>query len=166
MCNIGVKLFERPAAPQSSENFSRIYLEQEGQTMSDAIKNNNVGRAASARSSGTSGGAVCLLVRSDCVGKGEGEIGRILMQRLLNAVARRPELPRVMVFMNAGVLLLERHYALANTIRGLIEAGVSVLYDSTSVEYYQLNLSDILGEPSPTHQLVDVIWSADKVITL
>lgn len=127
--------------------------------LSDPIQTNNGGRAAAA-------GTSCLLVRSDCVGKGEGEIGRILMQRVLNAVARRTELPRVMVFMNAGVLLLDRHYALANTIRGLMEAGVSVLCDSTSVEYYQLNLADILGEPIPTQQLVDVIWSADKVITL
>lgn len=107
-----------------------------------------------------------MLIRADAIGKGDGELGRVLVQRFINEWVRMDEKPNTLIMINAGVHLVHQHAPTAKAIKKLIDVGVNVYVDLTSVEYYRLNLDELVGTVIPTQRIVEILLLAPKVLTL
>ena len=107
-----------------------------------------------------------VLIRADAIGKGDSELGKVLVLKYLNALVRRTEKPQTLIFMNSGVHLLHQGTSTAVAVERLQECGVQILADLTAVEYYRLNLQDVVGEIVSNDVIVEILCKATNVLTL
>jgi selenium metabolism protein YedF len=96
-----------------------------------------------------------VFIASDTLGKGEEELGQILMRAFLYALTELESKPKRIIFMNTGVKLAVEGAAELEDLRKLDSAGVEIIACGTCLEYYKLkeklqvgiisNMYDIAG---------------------
>lgn len=107
-----------------------------------------------------------LLVLSDRLGRGNDELGRILMKNFLYSVARNAEKPAAVIFMNEGVRLACAGSDSLEDLRLLAEEGVAVKACGTCLDYLKLLDSLAVGEVGTMPGSVEALLGADEIVTI
>jgi len=102
-----------------------------------------------------------LVLASDQIGRGEPELGQILMRSFLYTLQQIDRRPDTLILMNAGVkLAVERSPVLAE-LQALEEAGVQILVCGTCLDYYHVKHLISAGEISNMYTIAETILSAE-----
>lgn len=106
-----------------------------------------------------------LLITADSVGRGDDELGRILMRSFLKTLKESPELPGTALFLNSGVFLTTEGSPLLDDLAALTQAGVEIYSCGTCLDFY--NLRDKLRAGSVGNMAMTVarLMSADHVVS-
>ena len=108
----------------------------------------------------------CVLITTDRIGQGDGELGRKLMNSYLATLKEMgPGLWRI-ILLNAGVRLAVEGADTVEPLNELEKEEISILVCGTCLNYYDLLEKKAVGE---TTNMLDVVTSlevADKVISL
>lgn len=78
-----------------------------------------------------------LFLSSRCLGKGDDELGGLLMKSFLNTLIQSPILPETLVLMNTGVYLACDENC-CQPLQKLAEMGVNILVCGTCLKYFNL----------------------------
>lgn len=109
-------------------------------------------------------GRLGLFVGKDTIGQGDPELGRNLARMFFYTLTQAPRKPDVIVFMNAGVFLLQDDEVLAS-LQTLQRQGVRLLVCGTCANFY--NLSPLpIGEISNFYEIWTVLSETDSVVNL
>lgn len=94
-------------------------------------------------------------IKSDILGKGEKQLGRVLIQGFFHTLLEQNPLPHTIIFINSGVKLPTLNENVIDSLKILKEKGVNILACGTCLDYY--NLSDKLkvGEISNMYEIVE-----------
>ena len=104
-----------------------------------------------------------LFITSDAIGRGEDDLGGMLMANFLRLLGESPEKPARIIFMNAGVrLVCEGSHVLVH-VRKLEEQGVELLACSTCLEYFDLVKNLKVGTPTDMAKSVQSMMTADVI---
>jgi selenium metabolism protein YedF len=96
-----------------------------------------------------------ILISSDVLGRGDDELGELLMSNFFRLLEGSPDKPISLIFWNAGVkLVCEGSWALVH-LKKLEEQGVEVLACSTCLEYF--DLADKIRVGQPTNMVRSVV---------
>lgn len=107
-----------------------------------------------------SGGQV-ILVSGDFIGRGDQRLGSALATQFFRALTRHEgDLPRAIVFMNAGVRLLVEGSAILPQLQDLDGRGVSVIACRQSVQHFDLEDKIEVGDIAPMNELVELLLDA------
>lgn len=106
-----------------------------------------------------------LLITADAVGRGDDELGRILMRSFVKTLKESPELPGTMLFLNSGVLLTTQGSPLLDDLAALEQAGVDIFSCGTCLDYYKLRDELRIGSVGNMAQTVARLMSADHVVS-
>ncbi len=107
-----------------------------------------------------------LLITSDQLGQGSSELGQMLMRNFIYTLTKLDELPRALVFMNAGVKLSLKESPVTEELEDLQARGVLILVCGTCLDYYELKDRHQAGQVSNMYDITDLLFSAERVITL
>ena len=107
-----------------------------------------------------------VLFLSDRIGRGDDELGRILMKNFLYSVARNDEAPVAVMFMNEGVRLVCEGSESLDDLRLLAEKGVAVKACGTCLDFLGLKDSVAVGEIGTMPDSVAALLGADDVLTI
>lgn len=107
-----------------------------------------------------------LLILSDRIGRGDDELGRLLMRNFLYSVARAPEPPAAIMFMNEGVRLVCEGSESLDDLRLCVENGVVVRACGTCLDYLKLSDAVAVGEVGTMPQSVEALLGADDIVTI
>ncbi len=100
----------------------------------------------------SAGGAV-VLVATEAIGRGDDELGRLLMRGFLFALTECEPPPLRVILMNGGVkLAVEGAESLVN-LRRLADAGVEILACGTCLEFFGLKASLAVGRVSNMYEI-------------
>ena len=110
-------------------------------------------------------GAKVILVQSDTLGRGEEQLGSILMANFLRLIGESNEKPGTLIFWNTGVRLVCEGSKVLDHIKRIAEAGVEVLACTTCLEYFDLTNKLAVGKPTTMARTIQSIF-ADDVISL
>lgn len=107
-----------------------------------------------------------VFVNSDRIGEGDEALGAKLMGSFLYSLARTPNRPDVVLFMNAGVRLTCHGSPALDDLRMLAADGVQVYSCGTCLDW--LNLKDDLavGEVGNMNDTVALMMEADSVVSV
>jgi selenium metabolism protein YedF len=95
-----------------------------------------------------------ILIQSDVLGRGNDELGQLLMANFLRLLGESKDKPAALLFWNTGVrLVCEGSWALAH-LKRLEDQGVEILACTTCLEY--LELADKLAAGKPTNMLKSI----------
>jgi selenium metabolism protein YedF len=106
-----------------------------------------------------------FLITSDVMGRGEDELGELLIANFLRLLGESPKKPATMIFLNSGVRLVCDGSNVLDHLRKLQEQGVEMLVCTTCLEYFDLTDKLKVGKPTTMVQSIQSMMTAD-VITL
>ena len=109
---------------------------------------------------------IVVLVASDTLGRGEAELGDILIRGFLYTLNEVPPFPATLVFINSGVKLVAAGSAVLDDLRALCNKGVEVLACGTCVNYYALKDKVAVGQVSNMYSIAEALLRADTVISV
>jgi len=107
-----------------------------------------------------------LLVLTDRIGRGDDDLGRVLLRSFLYAVARNSEAPASVMLMNEGVRLACEGSDVLDDLRLLAENGVPVRACGTCLDYLGLTESLAVGEIGAMTDSVAALLGATDVVTI
>jgi selenium metabolism protein YedF len=107
-----------------------------------------------------------VLILSDRIGRGDDELGRVLMKNFLYSVARNAERPIAVMLMNDGVRLACDTSSSLDDLRLLVEAGVPVKACGTCLDYLGLTESLAVGDVGTMPDGVAAMLGEDDFVTI
>lgn len=105
-----------------------------------------------------------VVIKSESMGSGDEELGKLLMRAFINSLLETPTLPSAIILYNGGV-----HLALKNTdtvlsLNKLEEQGVRIMACGTCLEYYGVKSQLGVGIISNMYKIAEVLTRTGHVI--
>jgi len=107
-----------------------------------------------------------FVVSSAFLGRGDDELGRLLMEDFLRELSHSEVVPQSVVFINSGVKLLCEESNVLQELMYLEKRKVGVFACEKSLDKYGLRQKLCVGTPIKIYNLVNYLASANKVVTL
>ncbi|CUN61472.1 sulfurtransferase-like selenium metabolism protein YedF [Clostridium disporicum] len=108
----------------------------------------------------------CIFVGKDIIGAGSEELGKSLMKMFFYTLSEDEDLPKAVLFMNDGVKVPTLNEQAIEHLEVLAQKGVNVLVCGACLNYYNLENELKVGTVSNMYDIVGVMKSISKVITL
>lgn len=112
------------------------------------------------------GGPTVVLIPSNGLGRGDEELGRILIRSFLHTLSEVGPLPATMVFINAGVKLTVEGSPVVEDLQALEQRGVDILACGTCLGHFGLKEKIAVGEISNMYTISETLLGAGNVIAL
>ena len=104
-----------------------------------------------------------FLVQSEGLGRGDEQLGSMLMANFLRLLGESQDKPGSLIFWNAGVRLLCEGSPVLNRLKQLEEQGVELLACSTCLEHFDLMNKLAIGKPTTMATSIQSMLSCDVV---
>jgi len=112
------------------------------------------------------GGPTVVLIPSNSLGRGDEELGRILIRSFLHTLDEVEPLPATMVFINAGVKLTVEGSPVVEDLQALEQRGVDILACGTCLGHFGLKEKIAVGEISNMYTISETLLGAGNVIAV
>ena len=104
-----------------------------------------------------------VIIKSDVIGRGDDQLGRLLMSSFLRLLADSPQKPATMIFLNTGVRLVCQGSSFLTHIKQLAEQGVELLACTTCLEYYDLLDKLEAGKSTTMGKTIETMLTAEVI---
>ena len=109
---------------------------------------------------------IVVFIRADAVGRGDDELGTILMRSFIPTMLEIDERPKKIVFMNSGVKLTAEGSPVLEFLHKIEKEGVELLVCGTCLDFFGLKDKIKVGSVSNMFELVTTLSTADRVINM
>ncbi|MFO7697580.1 MAG: sulfurtransferase-like selenium metabolism protein YedF [Anaerolineae bacterium] len=110
---------------------------------------------------GTTTGRV-LVLASDQLGRGEPELGQLLVRTFVHTLLEVTPRPDTLILMNAGVKLAIEGSPVLEDLQTLQASGIQILACGTCLDYYQIKSRIAVGIISNMYTIAETILSAGQ----
>jgi len=107
--------------------------------------------------------AVCI--KSELMGEGDPELGRILMETFVESLKLQDQLPTHVILYNGGVKLAMKQSPVCAALAELEELGIRVMLCGTCIDHYGLQMDIGVGMISNMVVITETLASAGHVVT-
>ena len=116
--------------------------------------------------SATSGqsGPFVIVIAEDKMGRGNDELGYVLIRAFLHTVAEQAQKPDVMIFYNTGVKLTAQGSEVLDDLKQLENEGVQLLVCGTCLNYFEIKDKLAAGTVSNMYDIVETMISAGRLL--
>jgi len=107
-----------------------------------------------------------VLIASDGMGRGDQELGGILIRSFLHTLNEVEPLPGAIIFVNAGVKLTVEESAVLEDLEALGKRGVGILACGTCLGHFGLKDKLAVGEVSNMYSIAETLLAAGNVVSI
>ena len=107
-----------------------------------------------------------ISISSDTMGKGEEELGKILMKAFIHSLTELTNTPKILIFFNSGARLTSCESNTIDDLKTLEKKGTEVLTCGTCIDYYNLKEKLAVGIITNMYTIVEKMASADKIVNV
>jgi selenium metabolism protein YedF len=111
-------------------------------------------------------GPLVLTIPSEFMGRGDEELGRILIRGFFHTLGEVQPLPDTIIFFNSGVKLVVEGSPVLEDLRGPYDQGIHILACGTCLGHYELKDKIAVGEISNMYTITETLLRASKVLSL
>lgn len=111
-------------------------------------------------------GPLVLVVSSDVMGRGEAELGNILIRGFFHTLGEVEPVPQIIIFFNTGAKLACEGSPVLDDLRALETEGIEMLVCGTCLGYYELTEKLSVGQVSNMYDIAETMLKAGKVVNL
>ena len=111
-------------------------------------------------------GPLVLVVPSDIMGRGEAELGDILIRGFFHTLGEVEPLPQTILFFNSGVKLACQGSPVLDDLRALEAGGIEMLVCGTCLGYFEIKEELVVGQVSNMYDIAETMLRAGKVVNL
>jgi len=113
-----------------------------------------------------SAGPLVVLIPSDGMGRGDEELGSILIRSFLHTLNEVEPVPDTIVFLNAGVKLTVEGSLVLEDLQALEGKGVEILACGTCLGHFALKDRISVGQVSNMYSIAETLLGAGRVVAL
>jgi selenium metabolism protein YedF len=107
-----------------------------------------------------------IILSQDIMGRGEEELGTILIKAFMNTLAESDPPPWRIVLFNRGVLLAVEGAETVEALANLEKLGVEILVCGTCLDYFELKEKVAVGMVSNMYDILTTMLSATNSVTI
>jgi selenium metabolism protein YedF len=111
-------------------------------------------------------GPLVLTIPSQYMGRGDEELGHVLIRAFFHTLGEVTPLPDTVIFLNSGVKLVVEDSPVLEDIQSLRERGIEILACGTCLGHYGLKEKVAVGEVSNMYTIAETMLGAGKAISL
>jgi len=111
-------------------------------------------------------GPLVLTVPSGIMGRGDEELGGILVRAFFHTLGEVEPLPQTIIFFNSGVKLVVQGSPVVEDLQALKAQGIEILACGTCLGHYGLKERVAVGEVSNMYTIAETMLGAGKVVSL
>ena len=104
-----------------------------------------------------------FLIQSEGLGRGDEQLGSMLMANFLRLLGESEDKPSGMIFWNTGVRLACEGSPVLNRLKQLEEQGVKLLACTTCLEHFELTDKLVVGKPTNMMKSIQSMLDSDVV---
>ncbi len=113
---------------------------------------------------GAIGSPHVIYISSSTMGKGNDELGAILIKAFINTIKDASPLPSHVIFVNSGVLLTSGDEPIVDSLKHLEGMGVEILSCGTCLNFYNRAEHLKVGSISNMFDILQTLTSASRVV--
>lgn len=144
-------------AVETKNDGTYLHLSREGTTVPETLP---VGKAEALPVTGP----LVVFISADRMGRGQDELGGILIRTFLHTLNEVSPLPDVLVFVNTGVKLVTEGSPVLEDLQTLAGQGVDILACGTCLNYLELTDRIAIGTVSNMYDIAETLLGAGKVV--
>ena len=110
--------------------------------------------------------ASVFVVKSDCMGVGDNQLGDKLISAFFLKLAAAEDKPDTIVFYNTGVKLVCEGSKVLDSLEILVKAGVDVAACGTCLAYFELTDKVAFGRRSNMQEIVEILTRTEQVVAI
>lgn len=107
---------------------------------------------------------VVVYINSHLLGGGDEVLGSFLMKSFLKTLLDLETKPSRLILVNSGVQLAAENSRVLDSLQGLSERGVEIVYCGTCIDFYELKGRMKVGVMSNMYDILQSMLEADRVI--
>lgn len=111
-------------------------------------------------------GSLVLVIPSEFMGRGDAELGQILIRGFFHTLSKVEPLPDTIIFFNSGIKLVAEGSLVLEDLQDLRVRGVEILACGTCLGHYGLKEKVAVGEVSNMYTIAETMLEARKVVSL
>ena len=111
-------------------------------------------------------GPIVVVIPGDQMGRGEEELGRVLIRAFLHTLTEVSNRPDTMIFFNTGVKLTIEGSMVLEDLQALQKNGVEILICGTCLDYFDLKAKIAVGQVSNMYTIAETMLAAGRLVTV
>jgi selenium metabolism protein YedF len=125
----------------------------------------NQNSSVSCNASVASSGPFVIVCSEDKMGRGNDELGSVLIRAFLHTICLQKEKPDVMIFYNTGVKLTLQGSDVLEDLKELAADGVEILVCGTCLNYFEVKNKLSVGVVSNMYDIAGTMSKASRLLT-
>ena len=109
-------------------------------------------------------GPLVIVISSDRMGRGDDELGYVLIRSFINTMLSLEPLPQTLIFYNTGVKLTVKDSEVIDDLRELEKAGVTILICGTCSNYFGISNNLGVGAISNMYDIASAMAGAGRLV--
>ncbi|MBN2078378.1 MAG: sulfurtransferase-like selenium metabolism protein YedF [Spirochaetes bacterium] len=105
-----------------------------------------------------------FVIASDTMGKGDDELGTILMKAFIHTIQDLDDRPEVLIFYNTGVRLAVKGSPVLDDLKDLEGKGVKILVCGTCLNFFELTGEVAAGIVSNMYDIAGAMSGAGRIV--
>ncbi len=110
-------------------------------------------------------GPFVIVVNEDKMGRGNDELGTVLIKAFFHTIAGQSRKPDIMIFYNTGVKLTIQNSDVLDDLKQLESEGVQILVCGTCLNYFEIKEKLAVGIVSNMYDIVETMSGAGRLFT-
>jgi selenium metabolism protein YedF len=110
-------------------------------------------------------GPFVIVLAEDKMGRGNDELGSVLIRAFMHTIAEQAQKPDVLIFYNTGVKLVLQGAETLEDIKELAEAGVEILVCGTCLNFFEVKEKLGVGAVSNMYDIVETMSRAGRLFS-
>lgn len=115
--------------------------------------------------SAAASGSFVIVCAEDKMGRGNDELGSVLIRAFLHTICLQKEKPDIMIFYNTGVKLTIQGSEVLDDLKELSAAGVEILVCGTCLNYFEIKDKLGVGVVSNMYDIAETMSKASRLLT-
>ncbi len=121
--------------------------------------------ASKSESPATTAGPTVIVISEDRMGRGNDELGYVLIRAFFHTLLEIENLPDMIIFYNTGVRLTEDNSEVIDDLRELENLGVEILICGTCTNYLEISDRVSVGTISNMYDIATYMTGAGRLVT-
>jgi len=109
-------------------------------------------------------GPLVIVISSDRMGRGDDELGYVLIRSFIHTMLSLEPLPQTLIFYNTGVKLTVKDSEVIDDLRELEKAGVTILICGTCSNYFGISNNLGVGAISNMYDIASAMAGAGRLV--
>jgi selenium metabolism protein YedF len=109
-------------------------------------------------------GPLVIVISSDRMGRGDDELGYVLIRSFIHTMLSLEPLPQTLIFYNTGVKLTAKDSEVLDDLKKIEESGVSILVCGTCANYFGISNNLAVGAISNMYDITSTMAGAGRLV--